>query len=69
MFRAGGDDFDNPVRCPVGAAVIQFAFIAYDGDIGFHIVSVVFVKEDRKGGSVNFSFSVFGINIISNMHC
>ena len=62
----GRNDFNYPIRCSVTSFVIQLVFVTNHGNVGFHIVPVIFSQEDSEWSRVNFTVSVLKVNIVCN---
>ncbi len=69
LFGAGRENFNYPVRSSMTAVIIQFALIAYNGNIRFHIVQFVVIEEDSERSRKHFTISTFGTYIISDYLC
>lgn len=67
VFRSWGSNFDDPVRSSVAAFFIQPVGFADNGNVRFHIVSVVCVQENCKGSRIDPAGTMFGINEITDL--
>ena len=64
---AGRDNFHNPVRRPGAASISQLVGVADHADVWFYHVSVIFGKQfDGKGSRIDFTGTVFGVNIVGD---
>lgn len=62
------NDFYNPIRRPGTSPVCQLIGVTNYADVRLNHVFIIFGKQlDGKGGRIDLTRAVFGVNIVGNI--
>ena len=63
---AGWYNFNNPVRCTETSFIGELIGVAYNRNIRFDIICIIFIQKYCKWGYIHFTRAIMGVDIFAD---